>query len=146
MPLPVLKQGILPEGCHECRLEEVEGIFCDGALRQELWAGFVRFAEYLRVGTSFRFLYLDGRFVTDEDWPDLIDVGLELPESRRYPPDLLMIDFKARYGVNLLLYAPHRPAGPGRNFHEIFQIPEFGFADQRRLPDFSRKGYLKVWL
>jgi hypothetical protein len=144
MPLPVLQQGILPQGCHECRLEEVEQVFCDGALRQELWAGFVRFAEYLRTATTFRHLYLDGRFVTAEDWPDLIDVGLELPESRRYPPDLLMTDFKARYGVNLLLYAPHRPAG--RNFHEAFQVPEFEFADAQRLPDAARKGYLKILL
>ncbi len=144
MPLPDLSQGILPEGCHECRLADVEEVFCDGAFRQELWAGFVRFAEYLRLSTSFRWLYLDGRFVTDEDWPDLVDVGLELPESRRYPLDLLTTDFKARYGDNLLLYAPLRPMG--HNFHEVFQIPEFSFADDRRLPALSRKGYLKVWL
>ena len=144
MGLPVLSQGVLPEGCHECRLEDVERIFCEGALRQELWAGFVRFAEYLRTATAFRHLYLDGRFVTEETWPDLIDVGLELPESRRYPAELLSGGFAARYGVNLLLYAPHRPLG--RNFHDLFQIPDFSFADERRLAPFHRKGYLKVTL
>ncbi len=144
MGLPVLNQGVLPEGCHECRLEDVERIFCEGALRQELWAGFVRFAEYLSTATASRHLYLGVRFVTEEAWPDLVDVGLELPASRRYPAELLSADFAARYGVNLLLYAPHRPLG--RNFHDLFQIPDFSFADERRLAPFHRKGYLKVLL
>ncbi|MDE1169720.1 MAG: hypothetical protein PW734_00690 [Verrucomicrobium sp.] len=144
MPLPVLQQGILPEGCHECSLEEAEELFCEGALRQELWSGFVRFAEYLRAAGSFRFLYLDGRFISDEAWPDLIDVGVELPESRRYPADIFTIDFRTRFGVNLLLYAPHRPLGC--NFHDVFQIPEITFADQRGLSALARKGYLKIWL
>jgi len=144
MPLPTLTRGLLPEGCHECRIEEVEALFCEGALRQELWSGFVRFAEYLRVATPFQSIYLDGRFVSGEAWPDTIDVGIELPASRRYPADLLMIDFKSRYGVNLLFFAPHRPLGS--NFHEVFQIPDYGFAEERNLAPDSRKGYLKVLL
>ena len=144
MPLPSLTRGLLPAGCHECRFEEVEGLFCEGAVRQELWSGFVRFAEYLRVASSFLHVYLDGRFISAETWPDAIDVGIELPESRRYPSDLLMIDFKSRYGVNLLLFAPHRPLG--ENFHDVFQIPDYGFAQEQALPSHSRKGYLKVLL
>ncbi|SDU20549.1 hypothetical protein SAMN05444156_2595 [Verrucomicrobium sp. GAS474] len=144
MPLPSLDQGLLPEGCHECHVEEVEGLFCEGAVRQELWSGFVRFAEYLRVATSFRHVYLDGRFISAETWPETIDVGIELPESRRYPSDLLVIDFKSRYGVNLILFAPHRPLG--ENFHHAFQIPDYGFAQERSLPPHSRKGYLRVLL
>ncbi|HEY8965080.1 MAG TPA: hypothetical protein VIM58_01470 [Candidatus Methylacidiphilales bacterium] len=144
MPLPSLHSGLLPEGCHECHIDEVEALFCEGAVRQELWSGFVRFAEYLRVATSFRHVYLDGRFISAEVWPDAIDVGIELPESRRYPSDLLMIDFRTRYGVNLLLFAPHRPLGD--DFHAAFQIPDYGFAVERSLAPDVRKGYLKVLL
>ncbi|HZH44275.1 MAG TPA: hypothetical protein VEY50_09360 [Lysobacter sp.] len=77
---PFSDHGLLPAGVWDCKLEEAGSALCWNQHRQHLWKNFERFlAEkingQLPKGTP---LWIDGSFVRRKEFPDDIDVVIDL--------------------------------------------------------------------
>jgi hypothetical protein len=84
MPIPDFEpHGLLPQGIHECTVNEIETRLTWNLHRVEL---FLKFKECLANEIQPRFsnpLFFDGSYVTDKDLPGDIDVVLDLRQSPR---------------------------------------------------------------
>jgi hypothetical protein len=76
------KHGLLPEGIHDCSLEELRdrfGTFQSSDRRPRLWQRLRQFIEELRQSHLIREVLIDGSFVTNLPSPNDIDLILVLP-------------------------------------------------------------------
>ena len=83
MAIPAFnKHGLLPEGIHDCSLEELRdrfGTFQSSDRRPRLWQRLRQFIEDLRQSDLIREVLIDGSFVTNLPSPNDIDLILVLP-------------------------------------------------------------------
>lgn len=76
---PLNDQGYLPEGVHECTIEEVTirfGTFQVSDRRPRLWAKFAEFLDELKTCDFLEAVLVDGSFVTGTQTPNDIDLIL----------------------------------------------------------------------
>lgn len=86
MPMPaIIDGGVLPEGIHDCTLDEVRGMFAASGERARLLVRFNQFVERLGefIPDNRVTLYLDGSFITTWEGCRDIDVIIEAREFER---------------------------------------------------------------
>src|ERR1035441_5838580 len=92
MPIPALnKDGLLPEGIHDCTLGEIEarfGSFQGTDHRPRLWAALRAFLRELKAAGLGSALLVNGSFVTAKPAPEDIDLILVLPAGHDLSRDL----------------------------------------------------------
>lgn len=79
MPIPELEaNGLLPAGQWDCTLAEAEAAFCLNHHRRTLWAGLQRFIEAEVRPLDAIPLWINGSFTRAKNYPQDIDVVLDL--------------------------------------------------------------------
>lgn len=82
MPIPQLNgDGVLPEGVHDCTLEEIAVAFCGerhSQRRRDLFVELERYVRQLREWGWVREIHVDGSFVTSKELPGDIDLAISL--------------------------------------------------------------------
>ena len=81
---PLLPEGWLPDGVHECTVEEIVdrfGRFQRSDRRLKLASQLVEYLKELRSAEIGRYLIVDGSFVTGRDEPGDIDLLLVLRDD-----------------------------------------------------------------
>ena len=90
--IPSLNQeGFLPEGLHDCRVEEIEarfGRFLLSDRRPRLWARFKEFVAQAPAGGVIQAIVVDGSFVTAKPDPNDIDLVLIVPSDHDFSAEL----------------------------------------------------------
>lgn len=148
MPIPHLNEsGLLPEGIHDCALNDVQacfGNFQESDRRLQLWARLTRFLQEVRNCGLVRAVLLDGSFVTGKPNPNDIDLILVVPEDHDFAADLTPAEYSVvskrrvfrRYGFDLLVAREH--SEEYRRYLAFFQ--------QVRLEPNMRKGIIRLVL
>jgi hypothetical protein len=115
MPIPALtSDGFLPEGIHDCTLDELRARF--GQFQRTDWRPrlFERFEAFVREARRTGFvvaIIVDGSFVTNIDAPNDIDVILVLRADHDFDAELRPFEYnivsrpQARrvHGIDLLV-------------------------------------------
>jgi hypothetical protein len=145
--------GLLPEGVHDCRLEDMEEIFVTNPQRELLWKRLVLFIEWARSMDQFSCAYIDGGFITNKIFPEDIDVILQTRVS--YGPEafVAMEPFFAEgfdkifdeYSVHLHFWCEGFPGGMS-DFRRFFQYLRPQDAAPRGLKEGAKKGILRLAL
>jgi hypothetical protein len=81
---PLLPAGFLPEGIHECTIDEVIerfGAFQENDRRPKLARDLVTYCEELKSAKVGKYLIIDGSFVTSKAQPGDIDLLLVLKDD-----------------------------------------------------------------
>lgn len=90
---PFDETGKLPEGKHDCTLEELKSRFVYNKKRAEIFDGLMKLIEVLKA-VSCGTIYVDGSFVTEKSRPGDVDVcwqegtGTDLEYEYRNAPIL----------------------------------------------------------
>ncbi len=85
------EHGLLPEGIHDCTLEEAVarfGSFQGNDRRPQLWAKFVEFVREARMSGLIEALLVDGSFVTAASDPNDIDFVVLVSVAHHFASDL----------------------------------------------------------
>jgi hypothetical protein len=152
MPLPTLTEhGLLPEGVHDCTLEEARRGFGNGPERQHLWSKFIAFLEVVRTAGIFKSVIVDGSFISAEDFVLDIDVALVVEEFHQDQTDILKMysnrqilrEFLEDYSVCARICLP---LPVNINYHDWFQNLKPANAWRIAGPDSARKGILRIEL
>jgi hypothetical protein len=92
MAIPTFNEhGWLPEGIHDCRLEEVAerfATFQSSERRPQLWEKFVEFMSEAKACGLVEAVLVDGSFVTAKSDPNDIDLVLVVGASHDFAADL----------------------------------------------------------
>lgn len=92
MPIPALNDdGLLPEGVHDCTLEEIRerfGSFQRTDARCRLFERLEAFVRDARASGIVVAVIVDGSFVTDEDVPNDVDVIVVLRHDHDFTATL----------------------------------------------------------
>ena len=142
---PFNERGWLPDGIHDCTLEEATGrlgAFHGSDRRPNLWAKFAEFLREVRECGLVEALLLDGSFVTAKPDPNDIDLILVVSAEHDFSADLRPIEYnvlsqrsvRRRIGFDLLV------ARTGSEEYRSY----VGFFQQVRLEPGYRKGILRV--
>lgn len=148
MPIPELNEfGLLPEGVHECAVHEVPASFCSTPAREDVWAAFQGFLDWVRTMPKPVSLLVDGSFVTDKAVPADVDVAVDISACSENDQNAWVVAFY-REGGNLkdqfrTDFYPHI-AGFGHDFSKFFQYLRVDDALRRGAPDQTRKGILRL--
>lgn len=121
MAIPKLDDdGFLPEGVHECSLDELQQRF-GGAQhldqRSVLFAKLEQYIQELRSTGMVAGLVVDGSFVTNKVEPNDIDLVLILPENHDFAADLRPFEYNVlsrrrvhkRYAFDVLVAREKSP-------------------------------------
>lgn len=85
MAIPKLNEnGLLPNGIHECTIEEVKekfGQFHSSDKRQLLFNNLVKYIKELKETGIGKYLIINGSFVTNKEIPNDIDILLVLNDN-----------------------------------------------------------------
>lgn len=148
MAIPQWNQfGLLPEGIHECDLEEIQQRFGFNEHRASLIEGLARTLNWLQTMPPIQSLIVDGSFVTDKERPSDIDVVAmiaNLPEGnqrewiRAWQPQHQ--ELKAQNCVDLYPTV----TGTGNDFSAYFQYLRPEEALDRGAPLGLLKGILRI--
>lgn len=148
MPIPSFNEhGLLPEGVHDCSLEEIEarfGAFQGSERRPELRFRLKEFLREAKASGIVLAILINGSFVTATPDPNDIDVIMVVPASHDYARDLRPAEYdvvsklrvRRRYGFDLLL------ARAG----SVELARYTAFFQQVRFAPFERKGILRIVL
>jgi hypothetical protein len=88
---PLNEHGWLPEGIHDCTLEEAAarfGGFQHSDRRPQLWAQFLGFVREAQASKMIKAIIVDGSFVTAEPAPNDIDLVLVMFARHDFSVDL----------------------------------------------------------
>jgi len=154
MSLPKFNyHGLLPEGVHDCKLEDLQERMVTNPQREILWGNLQAFLEWARATEHFCCAYIDGGFITDKIFPEDIDVILQTRAS--YGPDafLAMEPFFAegmdkifeKYSVHLHFWCEGFPGGVS-DFRRFFQYLRPQDAAPRGLKEGAKKGIVRIEL
>lgn len=152
MPLPKFTyHGLLPEGVHDCRLEDLHERMVTNPQREELWRRLQAFIERARTTGQFACAYIDGGFITDKIFPEDIDVILQTRAP--YGPEafVAMEPFFAegmeaiftKYSVHLHFWCEGFPGGVA-DFRRFFQYLRPQDAAPRGLKEGAKKGIVRI--
>ncbi len=148
MAIPVLTaDGLLPEGVHDCTLDEIGERFGSFQRTDRRCRLFERLEDFLREARTSGLVVaviLDGSFVTDKDVPGDIDLIVVTVARSLFPPVLRPIEYNSlskhhvrkTFGFDMLL------AQEGQI--DVVEHIEF-FSQVRERPEL-RKGLLRIWL
>jgi hypothetical protein len=148
--IPLLDaHGFLPQGIHECTLEELTASFGNGDpihRRSILCEKLGEFLAFVGSLNCFRSVYADGSFVSDKEEPSDVDVLLELPQGTpqviAYLKQHGVFDqakMKSRFEIHIF---PMLPGGP--NLLTWFQGVRPEVARIKGLRPNHRKGILRI--
>ena len=154
MPIPALNvHGLLPKGIHDCSMEEIRALFSSTDRRHKrakLFKNLETFIGWIRPVKCFKFIYIDGSFVTDKDVPGDIDIFLELPPPSRKILKLLeemKIDDQSyareKFALHAFLFVQN---SPGLDLRAFFQYVRREDAEKRGLQPSETKGILRIAL
>jgi hypothetical protein len=148
MPIPALnKDGLLPEGIHDCTLGEIEarfGSFQGTDHRPRLWAALRAFLRELKAAGLGSALLVNGSFVTAKPAPEDIDLILVLPAGHDLSRDLSPAEYnvlssqRVRRRHKLDLLVTRADSDQYRRYLSLFQ--------QVRLEPSKTKGILRIQL
>ena len=148
MPIPALnKDGLLPEGIHDCSLGEIEarfGSFQGTDHRPRLWAALRAFLRELKAAGLGSALLVNGSFVTAKPAPEDIDLILVLPAGHDLSRDLSPAEYnvlssqRVRRRHKLDLLVTRADSDQYRRYLSLFQ--------QVRLEPSKTKGILRIQL
>lgn len=85
-------EGYLPEGIHECTLQELEERFTFNLKRKKLFEGLSRLIHKLG-SIHCKVIYIDGSFVSEKQLPSDVDVCFECAEENWEFAVLMVGDF-----------------------------------------------------
>jgi hypothetical protein len=144
---------MLPEGIHDCTLEELEERFAFNPARRILWQRLLEFLEWTRSMKQFSHAYIAGGFITAKPEPSDTDVVLQA--QARYGPEafVAMEPFFARgmgaiherYSVHLHFWCEGFPGGVS-DFRFFFQYLRPQDAAPLGLREDARKGIVRIQL
>lgn len=146
MPIPALDEdGFLPEGVHECSLDELQQQFGGtelGDRRSDLFARLVNYILELRATGMATGLIVDGSFVTRKTEPNDIDLVLILFADHDFTATLRPFEYNVLsrrrvsklYAFDLLVARENSP--------ELVEYVEF--FQQIRGDTVRRKGILRL--
>jgi len=147
MPIPSFdSNGLLPKGIHNCTVNEIEERLTWNLHRTEL---FSKFKQCLINEIGPRFpnpVFFDGSYVTDKEYPEDIDVVLDLRQSPRplqldglkywqEAQDSLMVQYNVHFWIN---FACHN------DFSAFFQYVGVKTAKLQGLGPRHLKGILRL--
>lgn len=147
MPIPTLEpNGLLPNGIHDCSLEDISSQFAWNDHRTGLFASFLNFID-TELKPQFPYpIFFDGSFVTDKELPDDTDVVLDLsgaPDDRKWNALIFMQQHQGRI---MEVYRVHFWINlPGMNdFAAFFQYVGVKTASAKGLNPQHLKGILRI--
>jgi hypothetical protein len=145
--------GLLPEGVHDCELDDLQERLATNPQRELLWKRLVSFTEWAKSTDQFTCAYIDGGFITDKIFPEDIDIILQTRAS--YGPDafIAMEPFFAegmdtilqKYSVHLHFWCEGFPGGVS-DFRRFFQYLRPQDAAPRGLKEGAKKGIVRIAL
>jgi len=144
---PLNEHGWLPDGVHDCMMEEAAerfGVFQRNDRRPALWAQFSEFIREAKACGLVEAVLLDGSFVTAKPEPNDIDIGLLVSATHDFAADLNPSAYnvlskrrvRRRFGFDILL------ARAGTD--DVAEVVDF-FRQVRNHP-YLRKGILRIRL
>jgi hypothetical protein len=154
MPLPKFNyHGLLPEGVHDCKLEDLQERMVTNTQREILWSNLQAFLEWARSTERFSCAYIDGGFITDKIFPEDIDVILQTRAPYGTDAFLAMEPFFAegmdkifeKYSVHLHFWCEGFPGGVS-DFRRFFQYLRPQDAAPRGLKEGAKKGIVRIEL
>ena len=86
---PFTYHGLLPEGVHDCKLEDLHERIVTNPQREVLWGRLGAFLQWAKSTDQFICAYIDGGFITNKIFPEDIDVILQPKASygqEAFPP------------------------------------------------------------
>jgi hypothetical protein len=142
---PLNEHGWLPEGVHDCTLEEAAarfGGFQRSDRRPQLWAQFVEFVHEAQACGLIDAIIMDGSFVTAEPIPNDIDLVIVISTLQDFSVDLLPVHYnilsqrriRHRFGFDIVAVL---------NEHETLAQAVAFFAQVRQRPG-AKKGLLRI--
>lgn len=154
MSLPPFNyHGLLPEGVHDCTLEELESRMVTNAQRVLLCERLKAFLHWVSTTEQFSYAYIDGGFITSKSHPEDIDVILQTRAS--YGPEAFyamepffadgMDAIFSKYSVHLHFWSEGFPGGMS-DFRRFFQYLRPQDAAPRGLKEGARKGIVRIRL
>jgi hypothetical protein len=149
MPIPELSEyGLLPEGIHDCTLEEIGarfGRFQKTDRRVQLFTKLCALVqEEQRAGIAIE-IFIDGSFVTDKATPGDIDLVLVVPAEYRSGGDLPPFRYNAISKQHLRQRYQFDVFVARQNSSLYNQQLDF-FQHDSRLPSGNTKGILRIKL
>ncbi len=144
---PLNEHGWLPDGMHDCTLEEAAarfGGFQHSDRRPTLWARFVEFAREAKACGLIEAIIMDGSFVTAQPSPNDIDLILVMPSGHDFSADFRPSEYNIvskrrvnqRFGFDLLV--ARADSEEYRRYVRLFH--------QVRLEPGHQKGILRIQL
>lgn len=148
MPIPEWNEyGLLPEGIHDCGIEEIHDRLGFNEHRQGLIGGLLGVIEWLETMPPVQSLIVDGSFVTDKERPSDIDAVAMITNLternqrawvRAWQPE--HSNLKQAHQVDLYPTV----IGQGHNFASYFQYIRPDEALERGAPLGVLKGILRI--
>lgn len=144
---PLNDRGLLPEGIHDCSLEELRtpfGSFQGNDRRPRLWAALSAFVTELKAAGVGAVLLIDGSFVTAKSTPEDVALILLLPASHDLYRELAPAEYnvlsarRVRQRHRLDLLVAREGSDEHRRYMKLFQ--------QVRLEPEQTKGILRLRL
>jgi len=146
--IPALDEnGLLPPGVWNCTLPEAEAAFCNTPRRRELWKGLQSFLDAEVRPHGNLPVWIDGSFTRRKDYPDDIDVVVDLsewPAADAFPIILSLYQrrpsIKATYQIDAF---PRHPVIPN-DLSVFFQYAGPKAAAEFHVDEKQLKGILRV--
>jgi hypothetical protein len=146
MPIPDLTQfGVLPNGCYDCTLQEVEARYTGTQQRQELWGKFNQFLAAIANQPKPASCLIDGGFTSDKAAPK--DIVFDLTDCNEVDRNHWFFVFMngrqaiyATYQVDFWVYYP----GAGNDLRAFFEYVKPEEALIRGMSAEDRKGLLRL--
>lgn len=150
MPVPELTPlGVLPAGCHDCTLDEIQAAYCTNEHRTDLWTQFQAFMEWIATQPPPAHIIVDGGFTSDKAAPKDIDVVFDLSGC---PQPVVghwfgvfitgRAELMATHRVDFWVYHP----GSGNDLRAFFEYVKPEEAIIRGMEPGDRKGILRIAL
>jgi hypothetical protein len=142
---PLNEHGWLPEGIHDCTLEEAAarfGGFQRSDRRPQLWAQFSGFVREAQAGRVIEAIIVDGSFVTAKPAPNDIDLVLVMFAPHDFSVDLPPAHYnilsqrrvRQRFGFDIVVVT---------NEHETLKQAVAFFQQVRQRPG-AKKGLVRI--
>ena len=109
MPIPELVDNVLPEGLHDCTIDEIEakfGRFQASDRRMQLTEMLRRFLGEARRSGAVSAVIVDGSYVSAKDEPEDIDLIVVLPAYWDFTRDLKPFEYNVvtKVGIRRMKY------------------------------------------
>src|SRR5262245_14291635 len=150
--IPPLVDGVLPEGIHDCTLDEIDrafGRFQKSDRRIRLMEKLVAYLAEARSVTFIKAILIDGSFVTAKEEPEDIDLIVVVPADFEPTQDLKPFEYNAvsrravkAAGYPFDLYTT--PLDSPRYFEMVELFSQVNPQKHGQLTSRTRKGMLRA--